>query len=108
MARKASQTAVNPISRSGIAQPASMPSSQLRNGLRQRAGETSERAAIAENAKSIGKATPCWQENDHSTTAESCTICPISKSDAIDWLPQHTVRHTVRIHQNSNGARLRK
>jgi hypothetical protein len=51
-----------------------MPSSQLRNGLRQHAGEISERAAIAENAKSMGKATPCWQENDHSTTAESCTI----------------------------------
>src|SRR5258708_17346623 len=56
MVRKASQTAVNPISRSGMDQPASMPSSQLRNGLRQRAGKISERAAIAENAKSIGKA----------------------------------------------------
>src|ERR1700687_941483 len=51
MTRKASQTVTNPISRSGMAQPASIPSSQIRNGLRQRAGEISARAAISENAR---------------------------------------------------------
>src|SRR5450631_2491329 len=54
MIRNASQTAVNPISKSGIAQPASMPSIQLRNGLRHCAGEVFERAAIFENARSMG------------------------------------------------------
>jgi hypothetical protein len=41
-----------------------MPSSQLRKGLRQLEGEISERAAIAENAKSIGRANLYWKEND--------------------------------------------
>src|SRR5665647_659963 len=50
MTRNACQTATNPTSRSGMAQPASVPSSQARNGLRQRAGEISERAASSENA----------------------------------------------------------
>src|SRR5713226_1186353 len=66
MIRKASQTAINPISRSGIAQPASMPSSQLRNGLRQRAGEISERAAIPANAKSMGTKTHIIQQVNRS------------------------------------------
>src|ERR1700686_83138 len=57
MIRNASQTRVNPISKSGIAQPASMPSIQLRNGLRHLAGEISERAAIFENARSMGSPT---------------------------------------------------
>src|ERR1700687_6388057 len=51
MTRKASQTVTNPISRSGMAQPASIPPSQIRNGVRQRAGEISARAAISENAR---------------------------------------------------------
>src|SRR6266436_9596587 len=99
MVRKASQTAVNPISRSGIAQPASIPSSQLRNGLRQRAGEISERAAIAENAKSIGQTTLYWKENDALPRLSPAVSAQQGKSDGIDWLPQHTVRHTMRIHQ---------
>src|SRR6266850_4945511 len=53
MTRNASQTAMNPISSSGMAQPASTPSIQIRNGFRHRAGATSERAAIAENARYI-------------------------------------------------------
>ena len=64
MTRKPIQTATNPASRNGTAHPASMPSSQPRKGLRQLEGEISERAAIAENAKSIGKATLYWKEND--------------------------------------------
>jgi hypothetical protein len=48
---------MNPISRSGMAQPASMPSIQLRNRLRHRAGEISERAANFENARSMGTPT---------------------------------------------------
>jgi hypothetical protein len=38
-----------------MAQPASIPSIQTRNGLRQRAGEISERAAISENAKRMAQ-----------------------------------------------------
>src|SRR6266403_2765931 len=94
MARKAIQTAVNPISRSGTAHPGSMPSSQLRNGLRQRAGEISERAATAETAKSIGKTTLYWKENDALPRLSPAVSAQQGKSDAIDWLPQHTVRHT--------------
>src|SRR5258705_3750092 len=106
MARKAIQTAANPTSRSGTAHPASMPSSQPRNGLRQRAGEISERAAIAENAKSIGKTTLYWKENDAPPRLSPAASVQESKSDAIDWWPQHPVCHAVRIHQNSNCARL--
>src|SRR5258706_2021528 len=57
MIRNASQRTINPISRSGIAQPASIPSIQSRNGLRHRAGDIAERAAIFENARSIGTPT---------------------------------------------------
>jgi hypothetical protein len=43
-----------PASSSGMAHPGSIPSSHAMNGRRQRAGFWSERAAIAENEKSIG------------------------------------------------------
>ncbi|WP_164987815.1 hypothetical protein [Bradyrhizobium betae] len=48
--------------RSGTAQPASMPSSQCKNGRRHRAGARSDRSAIAWNAKSIGKGIKCSKE----------------------------------------------
>src|SRR6266702_1739635 len=54
MLRNAIQAATK-LSRSrGTAQPASIPSSHLMNGRRHAAGASSERAAIAENEKSIG------------------------------------------------------
>ncbi len=83
MTRNASQTAMNPISSSGMAQPASTPSIQIRNGFRHRAGATSERAAIAENAKYIalfpGK--KAWAPN--STRAAGKTK-PIPRRTACD------------------------
>src|SRR5258706_315443 len=74
MIRKANQIVIKPTSRSGIAQPASTPSSQLRNGLRQRAGELSDRAAIPANAKSTGTKTHIIQQvNGHGKTLRSCS-----------------------------------
>src|SRR5258707_15724000 len=54
MTRKAIHTATNMASRRGIDQPGSIPSSQFRKGLRQRAGEISGRAAMSENVRSTG------------------------------------------------------
>src|SRR6266851_321362 len=72
MTRKVIQTATNPASRSGTAHPASMPSSQLRKGFRQRAGEISERAAISENEKSMGTKTH-GQEGNSPDSISRCS-----------------------------------
>src|SRR5712664_2407820 len=78
MTRNASQTAMNPISSSGMAQPASTPSIQIRNGFRHRAGETLERAAIAENARSMalipGKT--AWAQNSTRAAGKAKPIPP--------------------------------
>src|SRR5665647_776952 len=84
MTRKAIQTVTNPTSRSGIAHPASMPSNQLRNGLRHRAGEISERAAMAANVKSMGTKTHSMRQMEKTRSLMArrlgAACCPGSRT----------------------------